>query len=489
MRFAYRLGSAISTRLLGAYLARSYEFFLGKRNPALILSAVGEVNGLVNGVVIPALQTVAKIVVAIMLMALLLAVDPLLAICVVIFIGGLYACVFYALRGRLVAAGNRASSANYERQQNMMDALFAFKELKVLHRENHYLSRFAKVSRQHEKDQVTYNLIAVLPRYAIEILAFGAIISILLYLIYLRRDLSQALPLLALYALAGYRLMPAITQIFTGVAHVRFSLASLQHFDRELQALAQSAPQISEHASAVAFTRTAGLIDVVYTYPGAAAPALAGVNLSIQRNTTVGLVGTTGSGKSTAVDVLIGLLQPQRGSLCIDGSPVWQRRIGYVTQSPHIVDDTIARNVALGVPDTEIRMERVREAARLANLAEFIETKLPDRYETKVGDRGSRISGGQRQRLCIARALYHDPEVVVFDEATSAVDAKTEDAIIEAIRTLSHHKTIVMISHRLASLKDCDVIHVFDAGTIIDEGTYESLQARSARFRDLVGIT
>jgi ABC-type multidrug transport system fused ATPase/permease subunit len=291
--------------------------------------------------------------------------------------------------------------------------------------------------------------------------------------------------------------MPAIQQIFAGAAHVRFSLAQLDQFDRQLQALAQSAPPApAAQVRPIAFTRTAALVDVVYTYPGAAAAALIGVNLSIQRNTTVGLVGATGSGKSTAVDVLLGLLQPQRGSLCIDGTPVsgaglfaWQRLVGYVTQSPHIIDDTIARNIALGVPDAEIKMEDVREAARLANLAEFIETDLPVGYETKVGERGSRLSGGQRQRLCIARALYHDPEVLVFDEATSAVDAQTEDAIIEAIRTLSHRKTIVMISHRLASLKDCDVIHVFEAGKIIDQGTYESLRERSAKFRNLAGVT
>jgi len=320
-------------------------------------------------------------------------------------------------------------------------------------------------------------------------------ISILLYLIYLKQDLSQALPLISLYALAGYRLMPAIQQIFTGVAYVRYGLASLEQFDRELQALAQSAPPTAVNERSVPFTRTVGLVNVLYTYPGAAAASLDGVSFSIQRNTTVGFVGTTGSGKSTAVDVLLGLLQPQQGSLCIDGSPVsgadvfaWQRRVGYVTQSPHIIDDTLARNIALGVPDAEIRMERVREAARLANLADFIETKLPQGYETKAGERGSRLSGGQRQRLCIARALYHDPEVLVFDEATSAVDAQTEDAIIEAIGTIGHRKTVVMISHRLVSLKDCDVIYVFEGGKIIDGGAYDSLRARSARFRDLVGM-
>jgi ABC-type multidrug transport system fused ATPase/permease subunit len=289
--------------------------------------------------------------------------------------------------------------------------------------------------------------------------------------------------------------MPAVQQIFGGFAQVRFSLASLKAFDRELNELQQTEGLVSRDSQPITFNRAISLNDVVYTYPGAAVPALNRVSLVIEKNTTVGLVGTTGSGKSTAVDVLLGLLQPQQGALRVDEAAVgtasvraWQSHVGYVTQSPHIIDDTVARNIALGVPDTEIWKERLREAASLANLADFIEQQLPEKYNTRVGERGSRLSGGQRQRLCIARALYHDPEVLVFDEATSALDAETEDAIIEAIRSLRHQKTVVMIAHRLASLADCDAIYVFEGGKVIDYGTYESLRSASAKFRSLAGL-
>jgi ABC-type multidrug transport system fused ATPase/permease subunit len=243
---------------------------------------------------------------------------------------------------------------------------------------------------------------------------------------------------------------------------------------------------------ALHFEEEVALRDVVFAYPGAKRPALDHVNLTLPKNTTTGVVGATGSGKTTAIDVLLGLLEPQSGTLSVDGQAIsgvarsaWQRRIGYVPQVPYIVDDSIRRNIALGIPDSEIDESRLREAARVANLDRFIENDLPERYDTQVGERGARLSGGQRQRMCIARALYHDPDVLVFDEATSALDAPTEDAIIEAMRGLAHRKTIVMIAHRLVSLADCDNIYVFERGRIVDQGNFEELRASSQTFRTL----
>lgn len=493
LRFSHGLGREISVRLLRTFAGKSYQFFLGRNSSALTVSVIGEVGGLVNGVVVPALQTLAKMVVAVMLLALLMAVDPWLAVCVAGAVGGIYAAVFVALKNRLTALGNRTAVSHRHRHRLVVDALLGIKELKILHREPYYLRRFEHWSRQYAEDQVGYGVIATLPRYAIEIVAFGGILVILLYLIALRRDLSQALPLIALYAVAGYRLMPAIQQVFGGVAQVRFSLASLHAFYRDLEELREApASPVEVAGAAMGYEREVALRDVVFSYAGAVKPALDQVNLAIRKNTTVGIVGATGSGKTTAIDVLLGLLEPQRGALCIDGAPVsgaalaaWQRRIGYVPQAPHIIDDTVRRNVALAVPDEEIDDAQVQTALRLANLSEFVEQQLVGGYDAQVGERGAKLSGGQRQRLCIARALYHDPDVLVFDEATSALDAQTEDAIIEAIRNLSHRKTIIMIAHKLASLADCDSIYVFEQGRIVDHGNYQSLRDGSQTFRAL----
>ena len=493
LRFSHGLRHGISVRLLRMFVNKPYEFFLSRNSAALTLSVIGQVDGLVSGVVLPALQTIAKAIVATMLLCLLMVIDPLLALCVALVAGSFYTAIFFAVKGRLSVFGHRTALSDQQRHRLAVDTLLSIKELKILHREPYYLRRFESWSNQYSSDLVGYGLISTLPRYAIEIIAFGGILVILLYLIALQRDLSQALPLIALYAVAGYRLMPAIQQIFGGIAQVRFGLGSLRIFYPDLEEL-RKAPfsPVGRSDTEFAFDRDVTLRDIVFRYAGATRTALDGVTLEIRKNTTVGIVGATGSGKTTAIDVLLGLLKPQQGALCIDGAPVsgaalaaWQRRIGYVPQAPHIIDDTIRRNVALAIPDDEIDDSRVRNALRLANLDEFVQQHLAEGYDAHVGERGAKLSGGQRQRLCIARALYHDPDVLVFDEATSALDAQTEDAIIEAIRALAHRKTIIMIAHKLGSLADCDSIYVFEQGRIVDHGSYQALRDGSLTFRAL----
>jgi ABC-type multidrug transport system fused ATPase/permease subunit len=231
---------------------------------------------------------------------------------------------------------------------------------------------------------------------------------------------------------------------------------------------------------------------VSFRYPGADREALDDVGLLIQKNTTVGIVGPTGSGKTTLVDILLGLLAPTRGTVLVDGVELthdnmraWRSRMGYVPQHIYLADDSISSNIAFGLSPRQIDVDRVRHAARLANLDDFIERELPRRYDTQVGERGIRLSGGQRQRIGIARALYHDPDVLIFDEATSALDGITEDVIINAIRSLARRKTIVLIAHRFSTIRDCDVIYMLENGSITDSGSYSELSERSLAFRDL----
>ena len=223
-------------------------------------------------------------------------------------------------------------------------------------------------------------------------------------------------------------------------------------------------------------------------------PALREFNIAISPLTSVGIVGPTGCGKTTAVDIILGLLSPTEGQFLVDGIEItqqnlasWQKNLGYVPQHIYIADDTIVRNIAFGVPDDDVDMEAVRRAARIANIADFIERELPGGYQTCVGERGLRLSGGQRQRVGIARALYRDPGVLVMDEATSALDGITEESVMDALRSLSRRKTIIVIAHRLTTVRECDVIYLLESGAIVAKGSYLELLRESAWFRAAAG--
>ena len=495
LRFAHNTGHALSCRILTDYLHKPYAFFLSRSSITITVVIIEEVAGLVHGVLLPVLQTAAKAIVTLFILILLLAVDPLLALIVASGVTGAYLLMFWMVRRRLQVIGVLTSEMNHARHKTVSEVLSGIKDFKILGRARYMLERFQTASRDHAKYQALHGAISALPRYAIESIAFGSILLILLYLLAVRRDVTQALPLIALYAVAGYRLMPAVQQIFGGVAHIRFSLSCLGNLHRELQSLAES-PGEDDGAGATAvpirFESAVELRTVSYRYPGAHAEALDDVDLLIQKNTTVGIVGPTGSGKTTLVDILLGLLVPTRGTVLVDGVELthdnmraWRSRMGYVPQHIYLADDSISSNIAFGLSPRQIDVDRVRHAARLANLEDFIERELPRGYDTQVGERGIRLSGGQRQRIGIARALYHDPDVLIFDEATSALDGITEDVIINAIRSLARRKTIVLIAHRFSTIRDCDVIYMLENGSITDSGSYSELSERSLAFRDL----
>ena len=313
--------------------------------------------------------------------------------------------------------------------------------------------------------------------------------------------MSKTLPVLALYALTGYRLMPAFQQIFQSILTIRFNWPSVVLVADELKneeiktASALLSTASEGGVAAMQFTDSLAISGVTFTYPGAHSPALDQVSLNVRKNTSVGLVGSTGSGKTTLVDIILGLFDPDRGALLVDGVPLdgkrvasWQANLGYVPQQIYLTDDSIARNIAFGIERELVDMARVRSAAKIAHLDQFITSSLPSGYDTVVGERGVRLSGGQRQRIGIARALYHDPAVLVLDEATSALDGITENAIVEAIRELSHEKTIITIAHRLSTVQECDVIYLLEGGRIVDQGQYEELLTRSPRFREMAKV-
>ena len=494
LRFGHSVGHDLSVRMLASYVERPFTFFLRRNSSTMVLNVIGETGGLVLGVIIPALQTFAKTIVALCILGLLLVVDPVLALVVAATVGGCYMLVFQFVRKRLSAIGVLSDQAHRARLRAATELLQGIKDLKLLGRTRNYLLEFSRASRDYGSAQMQNGLIAALPRYAMESISFGGILLILLYLLSVRRDVNQALPLIALYAVAGYRLMPAIQQIFGGLAQLRFSLSSLSNLHRELVELAATESELDSERSLepVKFEREIGMCGIAFRYPAAEQDALRDVGISIAKNTTIGLVGSSGAGKSTLIDVFLGLLRPTAGSMLLDGVPLnanqmraWRDRIGYVPQHIYLTEGSIAQNIAFGLPADKIDFQRVVAAARLASLHGFVDQELPAGYATTVGERGIRLSGGQRQRVGIARALYHDPDILVFDEATSALDGITEDAIIAAIRSLAHSKTIILIAHRFSTIRDCDLIYIMEGGAVTDAGTYDELAARNVMFRSL----
>lgn len=499
LRYHNQLNYVLARRLLARYMARPYSFFLNRNTAELGKNVLEEARNVVVGIVSPATVVTSSSLVTIVILALLVAVDPFIAVAIATILGGVYGTVYLTARRRLTVIGRQQVNANAQKYKAAGEGLSGIKDLKVLGRELTFLGRFSKYAKLHASNNVTAGIISEMPRYALEIVAFGGILLVVLYLLGKGREAANMVPLLALYAFAGYRLMPALQQLFAAFAHLRQGVPALELLHQDLAPGfgETSDPEVklaaASNAIPLPFQRSLELRNVSFWYESTSKPALHRLNLVIEPNTSVGLVGPTGCGKTTTVDLILGLLSPTEGQILADGMEInpdnmarWQQNLGYVPQQIYISDDTIARNIAFGIPDDEIDMEAVRHAACIANLAKFVETELPRGYETEIGERGVRLSGGQRQRIGIARALYRDPAILVMDEATSALDGLTEESVMDAVRTLSRKKTVILIAHRLTTVKDCNMIYLLDHGKIVRQGTFNELRQSSEWFRAAV---
>lgn len=492
LRFANRQGHALAVRLFELYLRQPYTFHLHRHTADLQRKVLSEVHRITVGALAPGVQMIARAFVIVFMLTLLLIADPALALVVGLVLGTGYLAVFGFAQKVLHAAGRESLEAGTLQAMHSYESLSGVKEIKLLGREREFVASFGRLSLRSANAHAKAQALATLPRYAVETVAFGFVLVVAIYLLAAAGAITQVLPLLGLYAFAGYRLLPALHQVFDGWAALRFSAASLDAVlrDLEMEKEVRSVYRPSNRPL-LPFQRELTLTEVAYRYPGAADWAVRGLSLKIEKNVSVALVGPTGCGKTTVIDLLMGLLPPAEGKLSVDGVTVddanvaqWQRLVGHVPQQIFLFDDTVARNIAFGIPNAQIDMEQVERAARLARLHDFV-ADLPQRYATVVGERGIRLSGGERQRIGIARALYHDPELLVLDEATSALDNVTENAVLDALQTLAGRKTIVMVAHRLSSVQGCDLICVMDAGQVVERGRYDELMASSERFRTL----
>ena len=489
-RFTQMRQYSIAKRLIEGYLNQPYTWFLNRHSADLGKSILSEVGVVVSGGIKPFLNIIAQTVVAISLLILIILTNPKLAFIVGLTLSLAFGIIYKLSKGFLKKIGKERVERNKWRFTILSEAFGAVKEIKLGGLEQIYVDKFSEVAKQLAKVNASGKVISVLPRYAVEVVAFGGMIIVVLFLMSQMNSFSEVMPMVALYAFAGYRLLPALQQIYSDFTELKFVVPAL---DLMFDDLINLQPYTHNNdKSSFSINNSITLKGINYNYPNATKKTLKNLDLKIPARSTVGFVGATGSGKTTTIDIILGLLEPQEGTLQVDGQIIdkknrnaWQRCIGYVPQQIYVADDTIEGNIAFGIKNrNEINQKAVERAAKIANLHEFVTKELPEKYQTTVGERGIRLSGGQRQRIGIARALYNNPQVLILDEATSALDNLTEQAVMDAVNNLGKDITIIMIAHRLTTVKECDIIYFLENGQLSSQGTFEKLIEINDNFRE-----
>ena len=480
VRFSEMRHYSISKRLVKNYLQQPYSWFLNQNSAELGKNILSEVDQVVGNGITQLIEIAAKGMVIIGLIILLIIIDPKLALIVGFTICSAYGIVFYFLGNYLIRIGEKRLIQNEIRFKSINEAFNATKEVKVGGLEKTYIDQFSNSAQAYARISSVAQVIKQLPRFFLEAIVFGGILLILLYLMKKTGGFNSALPIISLYVFTGYRMMPAVQQIYASFTQLNFVDASINKLHHDLNILKPSYP--NEDEGAITFNKAITLRNIHYNYPNASRTTLKDINLSIPAKSTVGLVGTTGSGKTTTVDIILRLLEAQKGTLEVDGqvitqqnSRAWQRLIGYVPQNIFLSDNTVAANIAFGILPQNVDQIVVEKVSKIANLHDFVKDELPKGYQTIIGERGIRLSGGQRQRIGIARALYHNPQVLILDEATSSLDNLTEQAVMDAVNNLSKDITIIIVAHRLNTVKSCNIIFKFEKGQLIGQGTFDKL--------------
>lgn len=482
IHFAWSKNHKLSCALLKKYLSLPYGYFLNQNTADLGKNVLAEVQQLTSNFLLPLTKIITDCIIVVVILAMLFFVDfitTLLAAVVLVF---LYFSIFLYFSNKLKAGGKKRVEKNKERFKSANEALGGIKDIKVLGVENFFLQRFAKSSEVFSNLQSWYQAVGQVPKYIMEIVAFGGIVGLMIFLVSFGKSTQEIIPLISLFAFAGYRLMPAFQEVFNSLTVIKFNKAVLDKIHRDMLEGGLFEENLGfrhKDIKPINFEKEIKLENIYFSYPGNEKETLNNISISIIKNNFVAIIGSTGSGKTTLVDLILGLFTKNKGSFKIDGIEIdknniknWQANLGYVPQQIYLSDDTVARNIAFGLSDEEIDIDQVKKVAKMANLSDFIENELAMSYDTIIGERGIRLSGGQRQRIGIARTLYHNPQILILDEATSSLDNTTEREVLDAIEGIAKTKTIIAIAHRLTTVKNCDRVYVIEKGRIIKEGSY-----------------
>ena len=494
--FAAEVGTELADRLYNHYMNQDWLFHVKGSSSQLIKGISVESIRVTDLVINPLMQMNARIVSVFLISLFIILYDPIIAFFGLIIFTAAYSLLYVTVRVQLQKNGTQLSNVLGDRFKLMTEGFGGIKDVLLLGRSNDFISRFNEVGKKFSYARGTNHAITLVPRYLMELVAFGSMIGLVLFLLDSQSSgLSVILPMLSVYALAGFKLLPAFQQIYSSLAQVKGNIASFESIKKDLQnshsGSCDNPKKIdSDTRPKLRFDKCIELNDIDFSYKSGM-PVLRKLNISIPAKKVVGIVGPSGSGKSTAIDVLLGLIYPQKGQLLVDGQSItknnkraWQNSIGFVAQAIFLSENSIAENIAFGVPKRLIDLEQVNKAIQLSHLSDLV-ASLDKGIHTKVGERGVQLSGGQRQRIGIARALYHDADILVFDEATSALDGITEKLIMDAIHDFGGEKTIIMIAHRLKTVEKCDCIFYLEAGQVTDQGTYQQLIENNPKFKEM----
>ncbi|CAN1212234.1 Xenobiotic-transporting ATPase [Tumidithrix helvetica PCC 7403] len=495
--FLYKKQVSLSNRLLQAYLYSPYTFHLQRNSADLVRNVTSEIPQIFVGVLVPMLILITEIMVMSCIALLLAIVEPVSSAIAAIFLGISIFGLNKTIRKQMSGQGLIRQEQIGQMIQWVNQGLGGIKETKILGRETFFLDRFTRSTEAFGKANLFVGLATQLPNLFIDAILIAAVLLIVIFSLLQGREIQSILPMLSLFAIAALRLMPSAKRIVSTITTIRYLKHTVDLIYQDLVDLETTSillPTLNYSASPT--TQLKQLIElrnIHYQYPNATKPSLSGISLAIMKGESIAFIGSSGAGKTTIVDVILGLLKPTEGEILVDAKNIftdlasWQQQIGYIPQSIYLSDDTIRSNIAFGLATDEIDEAQVWNAIKAAQLEELV-SSLPEQLDTLVGERGIRLSGGQRQRIGIARALYHNPEVIVMDEATAALDNTTEREFMQALESMSREKTMIMIAHRLSTVKNCNQLYLMQEGKIICSGTYNELLSQNIEFQLLAQL-
>lgn len=471
-KFSYNIQRRISTKLLSAYMSEPYTFHLNK-NVAVLQRSMQEDTDLFAKGIIHAMEAMAEVVVCIAIGCYLYVVSRSITIIIAGLLVVCLAVFMYISKKYSSAIGRQSQAYKGNIYKWMNQAIGGIKEIKVLNREDYFIERYDAYFAKYVRGLRINRLIGVLPKYVIETVCMtGLILAVIFKLFWGQNDMETFIPQLAVFAVAAFRLLPSVGKINEHMSATLYSAPSLDLIYHDLKEVEELPPRKQNELESWKFQNTLKVKNVSYHYPDAEENVIERASFQIEKGSSIAFVGASGAGKTTMVDIILGLLVPQMGKITADGMDIekniglWQKEIGYIPQTIYLSDDTIRNNIAFGIPEDQIDEEAIEDALHKAQLFDFVDS-LPNGLDTVVGDRGVRLSGGQRQRIGIARALYHDPEILILDEATSALDNETETSVMEAIDSLKGLKTMMIIAHRLTTIRNVDVIYEVVDGKVV----------------------
>jgi len=495
-RFIELRGASLAVRVFSNFLNKPYIETINNQSSDLIRTIISDVDKFVMSLLRPIVLMITNGVLLAFIFIFLLFFDFSLTIFAILSFVSLYYIYHFSFSKKMKRLGDKLMSSNKGRHLFLSNAIGGIKLIKLTGNERRHLSLYESAANEFSQSSAIYIFLAQIPNILIELVVFGGLIFFTISWISINNSdlfMEEFLPVLGIFAMAAIRLKPAFQGIYNGISAMTWGVPIIENIRKSLTNNKLKNYKLANVGEVISFKKSLALSDVSFKHNEVDLLTLQNVNFQINKGNSIGIVGSTGAGKTTLLDIMLGLLSPTSGHMLIDGKVIdnanisnWQENLAYVQQDIFLTNSSIAENIALDESSKSIDMNRVIKSAKIAQLDGFVNNELTEGYNTKVGERGVKLSGGQRQRIGIARAVYLDKPIIFFDEATSALDSKTESRVISGINSLSNLKTLIIVTHRISTIKNCDKIILLDKGKISAIGNFEELLSTSQIFKSLV---